>query len=202
VEYANRHGSIILYDSAYEAYIREDLPHSIFEIPGAKQCAIEFRSFSKTAGFTGVRCAYTVVPKSLMRDNMSVHAMWNRRQSTKFNGVSYVTQRAAEAVYSKEGKEQIRDQVNYYMNNAAIIRDGLTQTGFQITGGRNAPYIWLKTPVGMSSWDFFSDLLEKTQIVGTPGSGFGPSGEGYFRLTAFGTAEKTAEAMARIREIY
>lgn len=200
VDYANENGSIILYDSAYEAYITEDLPHSIYEIPNAKKCAIEFRSFSKTAGFTGVRCAYTVIPKELIRNGASINFMWNRRQTTKFNGAPYVTQRAAEAVYSEQGQKEIKENIAYYMENARIIREGLTEIGYEVFGGVNAPYIWLKTPNNMSSWDFFSYLLEKVQIVGTPGSGFGPCGEGYFRLTAFGSAENTKAAIERMRD--
>ena len=200
VDYANRNDSIILYDSAYEAYITEDLPHSIFEIPGAKTCAIEFRSFSKTAGFTGTRCAYTVIPKELVRDGISLNGMWNRRQTTKFNGTPYVTQRGAQAVYSPEGQAQIKETIAYYMDNARIIREGLMECGFEVSGGVNAPYIWLKTPDAMTSWEFFDFLLEKVEVVGTPGSGFGPSGEGYFRLTAFGSKENTQKAIARIKE--
>lgn len=200
VDFANRHGSIILYDSAYEAYITEDLPHSIFEIPGAKTCAVEFRSFSKTAGFTGTRCAYTVIPKELIRGDVSLNKMWNRRQTTKFNGTPYVTQRGAQAVYSPEGQIQTRETIVYYMQNAKIIREGLMECGFEVYGGVNAPYIWLKTPNGMTSWEFFDFLLEKAEVVGTPGSGFGPSGEGYFRLTAFGSVENTRKAIARMKE--
>ena len=199
VDYANENHSIILYDSAYEAYITENLPHSIFEIPGAKTCAIEFRSFSKTAGFTGTRCAYTVIPKELVRDGASLNKMWNRRQTTKFNGTPYVTQRGAQAVYSPEGQTQIKETIAYYMENAKIIREGLLESGFEAYGGVNAPYIWLKTPRGMTSWEFFDYLLEHAEVVGTPGSGFGPSGEGYFRLTAFGSVENTKTAIARIK---
>jgi len=199
VDYANRNSSIILYDSAYEAYITEDLPHSIFEIPGAKTCAIEFRSFSKTAGFTGTRCAYTVIPKELVRDGVSLNSMWNRRHTTKFNGTPYVTQRGAEAVYSPEGQTQIKETIAYYMENARIIRNGLLECGFEVFGGVNAPYIWLKTPDSMTSWEFFDYLLEQVEVVGTPGSGFGPSGEGYFRLTAFGSMENTQKAISRIK---
>jgi LL-diaminopimelate aminotransferase len=204
VEYARENGSIILFDAAYEAYIREDdIPHSIYEIEGAKECAIEFRSFSKNAGFTGTRCAFTIVPKELMaRDHEgnqhSVNSLWNRRQTTKFNGVSYPVQRAAQAVYTPEGQKEIAVSVDYYMKNAQIIRDRLTQIGLEIYGGVNSPYIWIKTPEGMSSWEFFDLLLEKAQIVGTPGVGFGPSGEGYFRVTAFNTHENTLKAMKRI----
>ncbi len=200
VDFANEHDSVILYDSAYEAYITEDLPHSIYEIPGAKTCAVEFRSFSKTAGFTGTRCAYTVIPKDLVRGGMSLNAMWNRRHSTKFNGTPYVTQRGAEAVYSPEGQAQIREIIGYYMNNAKIIREGLSECGFEVYGGINSPYIWMKTPDGMTSWEFFDFLLEKAEVVGTPGSGFGPSGEGYFRLTGFGSVENTRKAIARLKE--
>lgn len=199
VNFANENGSVIMYDSAYEAYISEDLPHSIFEIDGARECAIEFRSFSKTAGFTGTRCAYTVVPRTLKREGASLNEMWARRQSTKFNGTPYITQRGAAAVYSPEGRTQIRENIEYYMSNAAIIRQGLIDSGFTVFGGVNAPYIWLKTPDGMKSWDFFDHLMREFQIIGTPGSGFGPCGEGYFRLTAFGSRENTLEAMDRIK---
>ena len=205
VEYAREHQSIILYDAAYEAYISEaDVPHSIYEIDGAREVAIEFKSFSKTAGFTGTRCAYAVVPKTVMartRDGkvLPVNPLWNRRQTTKFNGVPYIIQRGAEAIYSPEGQAQTRDLVNYYMTNAGIIRDGLKKTGLEVYGGINAPYIWLKTPQGMDSWDFFDQLLTQVYVVGTPGSGFGPSGAGYFRLTAFGNRENTEEAIARIQ---
>lgn len=200
VDFANRNQSIILYDSAYEAFISEDLPHSIFEIPGAKTCAIEFRSFSKTAGFTGTRCAYTVIPKELVREGVSLNAMWNRRHTTKFNGTPYITQRAAEAIYTPEGRRQIKETIAYYMENAKIIREGLSECGFEVYGGVNAPYIWLKTPDNMTSWEFFDYLLNQMEIVGTPGSGFGPSGEGYFRLTAFGSKENTQKAISRIKE--
>jgi len=199
VDYANEHGSIILFDAAYEAYITEDLPHSIYEIDGAKTCAIEFRSFSKTAGFTGVRCAYTMIPKELMVNGGSVNKLWARRQATKFNGVSYITQRAAEAVYSQEGREQVKATVDYYLGNAGLISQGLKAAGFKTWGGINSPYIWLETPKGLSSWEFFDLLLNNVQVVGTPGSGFGPAGEGYFRLTAFGSRERTAEAVERIK---
>lgn len=199
VDYALAHDSVILYDAAYEAYITEaDLPHSIYEIEGAKRCAIEFRSFSKNAGFTGTRCAFTVVPKELVIASTSLHALWNRRQTTKFNGVPYLIQKAAAAVYSPAGKSQTRELVSYYLNNAQTIREGLRKAGYRVWGGVNAPYVWLKTPDGMSSWQFFGYLLENLGIVGTPGCGFGPSGEGYFRLTGFGSAEKTREAVARI----
>lgn len=202
VDFANEQGSIIFYDSAYEAYITEDLPHSIYELDGAKTCAIEFRSFSKTAGFTGIRCAYTVIPKELKVDGVSLNKLWARRQATKFNGVSYVTQRAAEAVYSDEGRPQVQDTINYYLKNAATITASLKASGFETWGGVNSPYIWLKVPFGMASWEFFDMLLNKVQVVGTPGSGFGPAGEGYFRLTAFGSAERTAEALQRIKKAF
>lgn len=205
VDYALANQSIILFDAAYEAFItEEDVPHSIYEIEGAKECAIEFRSFSKTAGFTGTRCAYTVVPKQLMAYTaegapVSLNKLWNRRQCTKFNGVPYVIQRAAEAVYSEEGKRQVKEVIAYYLENAKLIREGLKEQGLSIVGGVNSPYIWLKTPEGMSSWDFFDFMLTKLNIVGTPGSGFGPSGEGYFRLTAFGTRENCLAAIERIK---
>ena len=200
VDYAIENEAIILFDSAYEAFISEDnVPHSIYEIEGAKKVAIEFRSFSKTAGFTGVRCAYTVVPKELKIGDISLNKLWNRRQCTKFNGVPYITQRAAEAVYTEEGQKQIKENIAYYMNNAKIIREGLKEAGYTVYGGINAPYIWLKVPNGMTSWEFFDKLLEEKNIVGTPGSGFGPSGEGYFRLTAFGSLENTMEAIERIK---
>lgn len=202
VDYANEHGSVILFDSAYEAFITDpDLPHSIFEVEGAKTCAIEFRSFSKTAGFTGTRCAYTVVPKALERGGASLNALWNRRQSTKFNGVPYVVQRAAEAVYSPEGRRQIVETIDYYHNNAKIIKSGLEAAGLTVYGGVNAPYIWAKTPDNMPSWDFFNKLLHEACVVTTPGAGFGPSGEGFIRLTAFGDAENTRLAVERIKNI-
>jgi LL-diaminopimelate aminotransferase len=202
VDYANEHGSVILFDSAYEAFITEPgIPHSIYEIEGAKTCAIEFRSFSKTAGFTGNRCAYTVIPKELIRGGVSLRDMWNRRQGTKFNGVPYVIQRAAEAVFTPEGQIQIKESINYYLNNAKVIREGLTKAGLTVYGGANAPYIWCRTPDGIGSWDFFDLLLHKACVVTTPGAGFGPSGEGYIRLTAFGTAENTCEAVERIASI-
>ena len=208
VKYAKENDSIILYDAAYEAYItEEDVPHSIYEIEGAKEVAIEFKSFSKTAGFTGVRCAYVVIPKALKgktkdEKEISINTLWNRRVCTKFNGVSYVTQRAAEATFSEEGKKQIKENIKYYMENAKIIKEGLEKAGFTVYGGVNSPYIWLKVPEGKTSWEFFDFLLEELNIVGTPGSGFGPSGEGYFRLTAFGTREKTIEAIERINKKY
>ena len=199
VDYALEHESVILFDAAYEAFITEpDVPHSIFEIEGAKRCAIEFRSFSKTAGFTGTRCAYTVVPKELMVEGVSLNAMWNRRQTTKFNGVPYVIQRAAAAVYTDEGQKQIRQTIAFYLNNAKVIREGLQQAGLTVYGGVNAPYIWCKTPDQLGSWEFFDQLLKQAGVVTTPGAGFGPSGEGYIRLTAFGGAEATQEAVARI----
>ncbi|MCI9263116.1 MAG: LL-diaminopimelate aminotransferase [Oscillospiraceae bacterium] len=202
VDYANAHGSVILYDSAYEAFISEPgIPHSIFEVEGAKTCAIEFRSFSKTAGFTGTRCAYTVIPKELEREGASLNALWSRRQGTKFNGVSYVVQRAAEATFSPEGQEQIKETIGFYLNNAKVIKEGLKAAGLTVYGGVNAPYIWAKTPDGISSWDFFDRLLKRACVVTTPGAGFGPSGEGYVRLTAFGDAEATAEAVDRIGNI-
>lgn len=201
VDYANKTGAVILYDAAYEAYIaQEEVPHSIFEIQGARTCAIEFRSFSKNAGFTGVRLGFTVIPKDLKSGDVAVHGLWARRHGTKFNGAPYIVQKAAMAVYSDEGKAQLKEQVAYYMKNAKVIYEGLKKAGYQVYGGVNAPYIWLKTPDGMSSWNFFDWLLEHANVVGTPGSGFGPSGEGYFRLTAFGTYENTAEAMERIRK--
>lgn len=204
VDYAIENKSIILFDSAYEAFITdENVPHSIYEIEGAKKVAIEFRSFSKTAGFTGVRCAYTIVPKELIgytKDGkeVSINKLWNRRQCTKFNGVSYITQKAAEAVYSEEGQKQIKENIKYYRENAKIIREGLMNAGFTVYGGENAPYIWLKVPKGHTSWSFFDELLENAQVVGTPGEGFGASGEGYFRLTAFGNRDNTIEAIQRI----
>jgi LL-diaminopimelate aminotransferase len=205
VDYARRHGAVILYDAAYEAYIRDpDVPHSIFEIEGAREVAIEFRSFSKTAGFTGTRCAFTVVPKALSGrttggEAVGLHALWLRRQSTKFNGVPYVVQRGAAAVYSVEGRKQVRAAVDFYMENARIIREGLRAAGLGVHGGENAPYIWVKTPPGLGSWDFFDRLLHDAHVVGTPGAGFGPSGEGYFRFTAFGRRAETEEAVERIR---
>ncbi len=202
VDYANRSGSVIIYDAAYEAYISEaDVAHSIYECEGAKTCAIEIKSFSKNAGFTGMRLGYTVVPKELVCGDVSLNAMWARRHGTKFNGAPYIVQRAGEAVYSAEGKAQLRGQVGYYMKNASLIKDGLKEAGYTVFGGVNAPYIWMRTPDGMASWDFFDLLLEKANVVGTPGSGFGPSGEGYFRLTAFGSRENTQEALERIKKL-
>jgi LL-diaminopimelate aminotransferase len=199
VEYANRTDSVILYDSAYEAYISEDLPHSIFEIEGARTCAIELRSFSKTAGFTGVRCGYTVIPTELKRDGTRIRDLWARRQATHFNGVSYITQRAAEAVYSKVGKRQTEGIVRYYLENARVLRQGLSECGFKVSGGVNAPYLWVETPEKKSSWAFFDELLEKHAIVVTPGSGFGAAGEGYFRITAFGSWENASKAILRLK---
>lgn len=202
VDYANKNGSVIIYDAAYEAYITEDdVAHSIYECEGAKTCAIELKSFSKNAGFTGVRLGYTVVPKELKCGEISLHGMWARRHGTKFNGAPYIQQRAGEAVYSEAGKAQLREQISYYMRNAKAIKEGLTEAGYTVFGGVNAPYIWLKTPGSMNSWEFFDYLLEKANVVGTPGSGFGPSGEGYFRLTAFGSYENTVAALKRIKEI-
>ncbi|GLB28855.1 LL-diaminopimelate aminotransferase [Lacrimispora amygdalina] len=202
VDYANETGAVILYDAAYEAYIaQDDVPHTIYEIEGAKTCAIEFRSFSKNAGFTGVRLGFTVIPKSLERGGVMLHSLWARRHGTKFNGAPYIIQKAGTAVYSKEGKAQLKEQVAYYMRNAKVIYDGLKEAGCEVYGGVNAPYIWLKVPEGMTSWDFFDRLLEEASVVGTPGSGFGPSGEGYFRLTAFGTYENTVEAIERMKKM-
>ena len=205
VDYALANDTLILFDAAYEAFIREDdVPHSIYEIKGAKKCAIEFRSFSKTAGFTGVRCGYTVVPKELTAatlegERIPLNKLWNRRQSTKFNGTSYITQRAAAAVFTAEGQKQIRETIAYYQNNAKVMMDAFTKMGVWFTGGTNSPYIWLKCPDGMGSWEYFDYLLHNAEIVGTPGEGFGKNGEGYFRLTAFGDAQKTVEAMERIQ---
>ena len=199
VDYANANDSIIMFDAAYERFIAEDgVPHSIFEIEGAKTCAIEFRSFSKPAGFTGARCGYTVVPKALVRDGQSLNALWNRRQTTKFNGASYVIQRGAAAVYTAEGACQIDEAIAYYRHNARVIKSGLEAVGLAVYGAVNSPYIWCKTPDGMGSWEFFDHLLEQANIITTPGAGFGPSGEGYVRLTAFGSADATQEAMERI----
>lgn len=208
VDYARDNKSIILFDAAYEAYIREDdIPHSIYEIEGAREVAIEFRSFSKNAGFTGIRCAYTIVPKEVKgydaADELySLNDLWYRRLTTKFNGVSYPVQVAAQAVYSREGQRQIQESVDYYMNNVSIIRESLKKMGLTIYGGINSPYIWIKTPARMNSWQFFDLLLNEAHVVGTPGVGFGPSGEGYFRLTAFNTLENTKEAMKRISKLF
>lgn len=202
VDYANKVGAVILYDAAYEAYIsEEDVPHTIYECEGARTCAIEFKSFSKNAGFTGVRLGYTVVPKDLKSGDTMLHSLWARRHGTKFNGAPYLIQRAGEAVYSEAGKEQLAKQVAYYMNNAKTIKDGLKEAGYRVSGGVNAPYVWLKTPDAMTSWEFFDYLLDSANVVGTPGSGFGPSGEGYFRLTGFGTYENTLKAVERIKNL-
>ena len=202
VDYANRVGAVIIYDAAYEAYISEDnVPHTIYECEGARTCAIELKSFSKNAGFTGTRLGYSVVPKDLKSDGVSLHSLWARRHGTKYNGAPYIIQRAGEAVYSDEGKAQLKQQVAYYMNNAKVIYEGLKDAGYTVSGGVNAPYIWLKTPDHMTSWEFFDYLLNNASVVGTPGSGFGPSGEGYFRLTAFGTYENTVEAINRIKAL-
>ncbi|MCR5801831.1 MAG: LL-diaminopimelate aminotransferase [Lachnospiraceae bacterium] len=202
VDYANKIGAIILYDAAYEAYISEDdIPHSIFECTGARTCAIEFRSFSKNAGFTGVRLGFTVIPKDLKAGDTALHPLWARRHGTKYNGAPYIIQRAGEAVYSPEGKAQLKEQVAYYMKNARVIYDGLKGAGYDVSGGVNAPYIWLKAPNNMTSWEFFDLLLDKANVVGTPGSGFGPSGEHFFRLTAFGTYENTVRAVDRIKKL-
>ena len=203
VDYANEHGAVIIYDAAYEAYITDpELPHSIYECDGARTCAIEIRSFSKNAGFTGTRLGYTVVPRDLKDENgVALRDLWARRHGTKFNGAPYIVQRAGEAVYSEAGQRETGEQIRYYMDNARVILDGLNAAGFQVFGGVNAPYIWLKVPDGMSSWELFDLLLERVQVVGTPGSGFGPSGEGYFRLTAFGSRESALEAVRRIRTL-
>lgn len=208
VDYARAHHSLILFDSAYETFIRQDdVPHSIYEIEGAKEVAIEFRSCSKTAGFTGVRCGYTVVPKALKGadskgEMVSLNHLWNRRQCTKFNGASYISQRAAAAVYTPEGKQQTRETVDYYLRNAEVLRQGLLDAGFEVFGGTNAPYVWIKTPDETTSWEFFDILLDRCHVAGTPGSGFGPSGEGYIRLTAFNTYENTVEAIDRIKKVF
>ncbi len=203
VDYANANKSLILYDSAYEAFITDPaIPKSIYEIEGARTCAIELRSFSKTAGFTGLRCGYTVVPHDLVFEGSELNKLWFRRQSTKFNGVSYITQKAAEAVYSEEGQKQIQKNLNFYRENAHIIFKGVTQAGFKAFGGEYSPYVWLKIPEGFTSWSFFDELLEKCNVVGTPGSGFGKMGEGYLRLTGFGTRERTIEAVERIKKVF
>ena len=207
VDFAKKNNSIILYDAAYEAFISDSsVPRSIFEIEGAKEVAMEFRSFSKTAGFTGTRCAFIVIPKELTGysssgEKVSINQLWNRRHTTKFNGVSYPIQKAAAACYSDSGKKEVKDNISYYMENARIIREGISKNGYEVYGGVNAPYIWLKTPSSTSSWDFFDQLLNKIQVVGTPGSGFGPSGEGYFRLSAFGKREDVVEAVERISKL-
>lgn len=202
VDYANAHGSVILYDAAYRAFITDSrLPRSIYEVEGATECAIEFCSFSKTAGFTGTRCGWTVVPKALRRDGSSLRDMWFRHQSTKYNGTSYVIQRAAEAVYSTQGKAQVEQTITYYMNNARVIKTGLEAAGLKTFGGENSPYVWMQTPKGVGSWEFFDRLLTEANVVTTPGSGFGPAGEGYIRLTAFGDAEATKIAVERIKSV-
>ncbi len=202
VDYANKVGAVIIYDAAYEAYIsQEDVPHSIYECQGARTCAIELRSFSKKAGFTGVRLGFTVIPKELKAGEVSLHSLWARRHGTKYNGAPYIVQRAGEAVYSQEGRGQLKQQIAYYMKNAAYIYQGLKDAGYTVSGGVDAPYIWLKAPRGMSSWEFFDYLLQNANVVGTPGSGFGPSGETYFRLTAFGSYENTVEAVERIKAL-
>lgn len=202
VDYANKVGAVIIYDAAYEAYITEEnVPHTIYECEGARTCAIELRSFSKNAGFTGVRLGAAIIPKDLKSGDVTLHSLWARRHGTKYNGAPYIVQRAGEAVYSPEGKEQLKKQIAYYMNNAKIIYEGLKDAGYTVSGGVNAPYIWLQTPKKMTSWEFFDYLLEKANVVGTPGSGFGPSGEGYFRLTAFGSYENTTAAIKRIKGV-
>ena len=202
VDYARKNGSIILYDSAYEAYISEDdVPHSIYECEGAKECAIEFRSFSKTAGFTGLRLGYTVIPKGIKAEGKELWPLWARRHGTKYNGAPYIVQKAGEAVYSDEGRAQVKDQIAYYMENARIIKEGLKAAGYEVYGGVNAPYIWMRTPNDMTSWEFFDHLLETANVVGTPGSGFGPSGEHYFRLTAFGERNNTIKAVERFKKL-
>ncbi len=202
VDYANRNGAVIIYDAAYEAYIsKEDVPHSIYECDGARTCAIELRSFSKNAGFTGVRLGATVIPRDVKCGDVPLHSLWARRHGTKYNGAPYIVQKAGEAVYSEAGKAQLKEQIAYYMRNATVIYEGLKRAGYSVSGGVNAPYIWLETPKGMTSWEFFDALLERANVVGTPGAGFGPSGEGYFRLTAFGSYENTVAAIERIREM-
>jgi LL-diaminopimelate aminotransferase len=202
VDFANESGAIILFDAAYERFIVEDnVPHTIYEVEGAKTCAIEFRSYSKTAGFTGARCGYTVIPHELVRDGVSLNAMWNRRQTTKFNGASYIIQKGAAAIYTKEGEEQIMANIAYYQQNAKVIKEGLQNCGIEVYGAVNSPYIWAKIPGGMGSWEFFDKLLKEANVVTTPGAGFGPSGESYIRLTAFGDAEATKEAVARIEAL-
>ena len=202
VDYANRNDAVILYDAAYEAYISDpEIPHSIYECDGAKDCAIELRSFSKTAGFTGLRLGFTVIPKQLKAEGVTLWSLWARRHGTKYNGAPYIIQRAGEAVYSETGQREVRDQIGYYMDNARCIYEGLRGAGYEVSGGVNAPYIWLRTPDGLTSWEYFDRLLAEANVVGTPGSGFGPAGEHYFRLTAFGDKDKTAEAVRRIREM-
>ena len=203
VDYANECGAVIMFDAAYERFIVDaDVPHSIYEVPGAETCAIEFRSFSKTAGFTGARCGYTVVPRALVRGGASLRDMWNRRQCTKFNGVPYVVQRGAAAIYTPEGRKQILANIDYYRANAKVIREGLTAAGLTCFGGVDAPYIWLKTPEGVGSWEFFDRILAEANVATTPGAGFGPSGEGYVRLTTFGDAEDTRTAVERVRNMF
>ena len=202
VDYANKQNALIIFDAAYESFVQDkSLPHSIFEIEGARTCALEICSFSKTAGFTGTRCGYTVVPKELKFNGISANALWNRRQSTKFNGTPYIIQRAAEAVFTEEGQKQIQANLEYYRENARIIKNALVEKGIYCVGGENSPYIWLKCPKGMKSWEFFDKLLNEKGVVGTPGAGFGENGEGFFRLTAFGDRETTIEAVKRITEI-
>lgn len=202
VDYANKVGAVIIFDSAYEAYIsEEDVPHSIYECEGARNCAIELRSFSKNAGFTGLRLGFTVIPKDIKKGDVMLHSLWARRHGTKYNGAPYIVQRAGEACYSAEGKAELKEQVAYYMKNAGYIYNGLKNAGYTVFGGVNAPYVWLKTPDNMSSWDFFDKLLNEAGVVGTPGSGFGSSGEGYFRLTGFGTYENTVKAIERIQKL-
>jgi len=202
VDYALQNNAVILFDSAYEAFIKDaNLPRSIYEIPGAEKCAVEFCSLSKTAGFTGTRCGYTIVPKNIEAGGLTLNKMWLRRQTTKFNGVPYIIQKGAEAVFSDEGQKQINESIEYYMNNAKLMAEVLTKKGIKFTGGINSPYIWFKCPDGMKSWDFFDKLLNEAAVVGTPGSGFGKNGEGWFRLTAFGDYNNTKEAMERLDKI-
>ena len=202
VDHANETDAVIMFDAAYERFItEEDIPHSIYEVEGAKTCAIEFRSFSKTAGFTGMRCGYTVVPHELVRQGQSLNAMWNRRQTTKFNGASYIIQKGAVAIYTPEGARQVEEVIAGYLENAKVIRDGLEACGLEVYGALNSPYVWCKTPEGMGSWDFFNELLEKAHVLTTPGAGFGPAGEGYIRLTGFGDPDQTKEAVKRIQAI-
>lgn len=202
VDHANETDAVIMFDAAYERFItEEDIPHSIYEVEGAKTCAIEFRSFSKTAGFTGMRCGYTVVPHELVRQGQSLNAMWNRRQTTKFNGASYIIQKGAAAIYTPEGARQVEEVIAGYLANAKVIRDGLEACGLEVYGAQNSPYVWCKTPEGMGSWDFFNKLLEEAHVITTPGAGFGPAGEGYIRLTGFGDPDQTKEAVKRIQAI-
>lgn len=201
VDYANDTGAVILYDAAYECFVSDDSARSIFQIDGARTCSVEFCSFSKIAGFTGTRCGYTVIPRQLVKDGLSANKLWLRRQSTKFNGVPYIVQKGAAAVFSKQGMKEIKQNLSYYMDNAKTIADCMDELGIWYTGGKNSPYIWLKCPNGMSSWEFFDYLLNNAQVVGTPGAGFGKNGEGYFRLTAFGSREGTKEAVERIKKL-